>query len=271
MKISLLNFYSKNKKSTYQSFLKSTSGACAAAFALLLTGCGGSNSNDNENVVQPDSVLGVWFGQATTLEGGQEQVIIAVSPEGEAVMYSEVSRDTLIAHGSVSENIFSSHDTMLYPGADMTRHGSMQVTAIGDSLDGSATVSGRILGFSAKKVNSTDDVSLSDISGNYSASWAGSVYTRSFAIDGDGRISGSDTNGCLYSGSVEPVNGVSALFSITVKAEICETNFEYKGLLAYGAFPFDYQSSINERKGILVAYYIFYYPFATKHVKKTYN
>ncbi|WP_394222089.1 hypothetical protein [Alteromonas gracilis] len=252
MKSSLTSYF-KNTKSRNLSTLKSTSGICVIACALFLTGCGGGSSNDNEDVVQPDSVLGVWFGQATTLEGGQDNVVLAVSPEGKAFMFSEASHDTLIAHGSANENLFSSNDTMLYPGAAMTRYGSMQATAVGSSLDGSATVSGRTLEYSVAKVESKADVSLSDIAGNYSASRADGAYTRSFAIDVDGIISGSDTNGCLYSGAVESINGVDAIFNITVKAEVCYNDFEYKGLLAYGVFPFEYQNSINEREGIVIA------------------
>tara|TARA_Y100001956_G_C4081281_1_gene168549 strand:- start:125 stop:979 length:855 start_codon:yes stop_codon:yes gene_type:complete len=243
----------KSKTSTLLEFIKNSSGVSAIACAVLLTGCGGSSSNDNDSIVRPDSVLGIWFGQATTVEGGQEMVLIAVSPEGKATMFSEASRDTLIAHGSVSENVFSSEDTMLYPGANMTRRGSMQATATEDSLEGSATVSGRILGFSADKVDSSEDVSLTDIAGNYSTSRAEGSYTRSFAIDADGIISGSDSNGCSYSGAVEPISGMSALFNITVKADVCFDDFEYEGLLAYGAFPFEFQNSINERKGIVIA------------------
>lgn len=135
----------------------------------------------------------------------------------------------------------------------MTRHGSMQATATEDSLEGSATVSGRILGFSADKVGSSEDVSLTDIAGNYSTSRAEGSYTRSFAIDADGIISGSDSNGCLYSGAVDPISGMRALFNITVKADVCFDDFEYEGLLAYGVFPFEFQNSINERKGIVIA------------------
>lgn len=246
-----LNFYFKDRILANLSCVKPPFGAIAIVSVLLLAACGGTGSNDS--VVQTDSVIGVWFGQATTVDGGQENVVIAVSPEGKAAMFSEASRDTLIAHGSTSENTFTSDDAMLYPGANMTRHGSMQATAIGDSLDGSATVSGSILDFSATKVSSTDDVSLTDIAGNYTSSWANDSHTRSFAIDIDGIISGSDTNGCLYSGAVEPINGASALFNVTVKANVCFEDFEYEGLLAFGVFPFEYQNAINERKGIVIA------------------
>jgi hypothetical protein len=46
---------------------------------------------------------------------------------------------------------------------------------------------------------------------------------------------------------------MSALFNITVKADVCFDDIEYEGLLAYGAFPFEFQNSINERKGIVIA------------------
>lgn len=247
------SYLNSSLKHKTQAFLMDIAGVSVVACSLFLTGCGGSSSNDKDSALQTDSVLGIWFGQATTGEDGQEAIVIAVSPEGKAIMFSEASHNTLIAHGSVSENIFSSDDTMLYPGTGMTRQGAMQVTAVEDSLEGSSTVSDGALGFSTTKVGSSNDVSLIDIAGNYSSSWSEGSYTRSFAIDADGIISGSDTNGCVFSGTVEPISGVTAIFSITVKADVCFEDFVYEGLLAYGVFPFEFQNSINDRKGIVIA------------------
>lgn len=253
MDISSDYYLNSSLKHKTQAFLMDITGVSVVACSLFLTGCGGSSSNDNDSALQTDSVLGIWFGQATTGEDGREAIVIAVSPEGKAIMFSEASHNTLIAHGSVSENIFSSDDTMLYPGTGMTRQGAMQVTAVEDSLEGSSTVSDGGLGFSTTKVGSSNDVSLIDIAGNYSSSWTEGSYTRSFAIDADGIISGSDTNGCVFSGTVEPISGVTAIFSITVKADVCFEDFVYEGLLAYGVFPFEFQNSINDRKGIVIA------------------
>lgn len=251
MKIPLYTYF-KNRTLAFSSFINDKACFGSLLCAFLLVGCGGS-SNDNDSVIRPNSVLGVWFGQTSTVEDGQEEVVIAVSSEGKTIVFSQASRDTLIAHGDISEDTFTSDDTMLYPGEGMTKHGTMQLTANGDSLEGSATVSGLTLDFSANKVSATEDVSLIDIAGNYASSWSGGAYTRSFAIDNEGMISGSDTNGCVYSGSVEQISGINSLFDITIKAETCFEDFEYKGLLAYGVFPFEYQNSIIERNGIVIA------------------
>ncbi|WP_334057720.1 hypothetical protein [Alteromonas sp. S005] len=251
MKIPLYTYF-RNRTLAISGFINDKTYFASLVCAFLLVGCGGS-SNDNDGVVRPDSMLGVWFGNTSTVEGGQEEVVIAVSSKGKTIVFSQASRDTLIAHGDISEGTFTSDDTMLYPGEGMTRHGTMQLTANGGSLEGSATVSGLTLNFSANKVGVTEDASLIDIAGNYSSSWSDSAYTRSFAIDNEGMISGSDTNGCVYSGSVEPISGISSLFDITIKAEVCFEDFEYEGLLAYGVFPFEYQNSIVERNGIVLA------------------
>ena len=247
-----LNFHFESKKSIFSVFVKYNIGVSVLACILLLAGCGGSSSSSDDTIVQPDSVAGLWFGQVTTVEGESEKVLMAVSPKGKAVMFSEASHNALIARGSLSENTFLSDDTMLYPGTGMTRQGTMLASALQNSIDGSATLSGTVINFSAVRVSSTEDVSLTDIAGNYSSSWNEGLYTRSFAIDIDGIISGSDTNGCLYSGVVEPFNAVDALFDITIKADVCFDDFEYKGLLAYGVFPFEYQNSINHRKGVVI-------------------
>ncbi len=245
-----LNSHFKKKSSTRLPLLKTPFIVGLMTGTLLIMGCGGDNTNDS--VEQTNPVLGVWFGQATTIEGEQENVVIAVSPEGKAVMFSHASHNMLIAHGVVSESIFSSEDTMYYPGDNMTRYGSMQASAVGDSLDGSASVSGRILGFSATKMSSQNSVTLTDIAGNYSKTWENVSYTRSFSIDSDGVISGSDTEGCVYSGAVEPISGMNTLFNVTINAEVCANSFEYDGLLTYGVFPFSYEGSTNERKGIVI-------------------
>jgi hypothetical protein len=221
--------------------------------ALYLTACSGNNDvRDIDSVEEVDSAIGIWFGEATTIDSEQESVVVAVSSEGKAIMFAEKSSNVLIANEVVGTNVITSEDTMYYPKDNMTRYGSMQASATSDMLEGTATVSGSVIEFSATTVTSQDIITLTDVAGNYSDSSSDNTFTRSFAIDNEGVISGSDTAGCIYSGNVEPIADVNTLLNITVEVDTCFEDFTYEGLLAYGTFPFDYEGAINDRKGIVI-------------------
>ena len=251
-----LQFSFKNKSTTQVSF-KLCMKALVAVLILFMTGCGGSSSSDGFAFPEESSLVGVFFGDAIIADERLEKVVVAISPEGKAIVYSEASNDMLIAHGSITDVTFKSEDTMFYPGSSMTREGSMEVSIDGDKLVGSATVSGMPIFIDATYLPAENNVSLADIRGNYvtsrSSAVDNSVYTRSIAIDSDGIISGSDTNGCLFSGFAETISEASTLFNVTIKAESCFEDFEYKGLLAYGVFPFDIENVTNNREGIVIA------------------
>lgn len=215
---------------------------------LSVTAC--NSSDDKDEIVQPNSVVGVWFGQATTLEGENEDVVIAISPEGKTVLFAETTNNMFITNATVSENSVTSEDTMYYPADNMTRNGAMHAMVFDASLDGAAI--DNAIEFTAQKIVLQNTITLTDVTGNYSIASPDNDYVRTFAIDSDGFITGSDTVGCVYSGSVEPIDGVNALFNVSINVESCFENFEYQGLLAYGTFPFNYDGGVNERPGIVV-------------------
>jgi len=251
LKISL-NSQFKNAHSTTGAFLKSLILVTAIACTLCLAAC--SDNSDNVDAEQTDDVTGIWFGQATTVEGDQENVVLAIAPGGTAVLFAEESLNMFLSNGVVSSNEFTSEDTMYYPRDGMTRYGSVQASADDGKLDGVAHLSGSVIEFSATKLVAQDTISLRDIAGNYSRTSTDefSTYTLSVAIDDDGMISGSNSVGCLYSGNVEPVAGINALFNVSIKVESCYEDLDYHGLLAFGVFPFNYDGAINEREGIVI-------------------
>lgn len=138
--------------------------------ALCLTSCSDNNGNDAV-VIQADSVTEVWFGEATKIDNEQDSVVVAVSCE----------------------------NAMCYPKDNMTRYGSTQASSTSVLLEGTATVSGSVIEFSATRIVSQDTTTLAYIAGNYSQSVSDYSYTRSIAIDINSLISGSDTSGCIYS------------------------------------------------------------------------
>lgn len=239
------------KKATLNSnvLFRSTIIASVTLSTLFLSAC--SDSNDNNDIEDTNSVIGVWFGQATTFEDEQESVVIAVSPDGTAILYASGSGNMFITNGTLSTDGVTSDDVMYYPKDGMTRNGPLQASAQGDTLEGVGF--NDTIEFSASRIASQYEVTLEDIAGNYSQSFSGSSYMLSFAIDSDGLLSGSNTIGCVYSGYVEPIANVNGLFDITIQVDSCFENFEYNGLLAYGVFPFEYEGGVNDRSGIVIA------------------
>ena len=70
MKIPLYTYF-RNRTLAISGFINDKTYFASLVCAFLLVGCGGS-SNDNDGVVRPDSMLGVWFGNTSTVEGGQD-------------------------------------------------------------------------------------------------------------------------------------------------------------------------------------------------------
>jgi len=251
MKLSHSRLKSTSVKNT--AFYRSSTIIGVTLSALYLAACSDNNDASAIDAVEEvDSAFGIWFGEATTIDNEQESVVVVVSSEGKAILFAEKSSNVLIANDVVGTNVITSEDTMYYPKDSMTRYGSMQASATSDILEGTATVSGSVIEFSATTVTSQDIITLTDVAGNYSDSSSDNTFTRSFAIDNEGVISGSDTAGCIYSGNVEPIADVNTLFNITVEVDTCFEDFTYEGLLAYGTFPFDYEGAINDRKGIVI-------------------
>jgi len=195
-------FHSRLKSTSVKNtaFYRSSTIIGVTLSALYLTACSDNNDTSGIDAVEEvDSAFGIWFGEATTIDNEQESVVVAVSSEGKAILFAEKSSNVLIANDVVGTNVITSEDTMYYPKDNMTRHGSMHASATSDMLEGTATVSGSVIKFSATRVVSQDTNTLADIAGNYFQSSSDTPYTRSLAIDIDGITSGSDTAGCVYS------------------------------------------------------------------------
>ncbi|MAI36326.1 hypothetical protein [Alteromonas sp.] len=195
-------FHSRLKSTSVKNtaFYRSSTIIGVTLSALYLTACSDNNDTSGIDAVEEvDSAFGIWFGEATTIDNEQESVVVAVSSEGKAILFAEKSSNVLIANDVVGTNVITSEDTMYYPKDNMTRHGSMHASATSDMLEGTATVSGSVIKFSATRVVSQDTNTLADIAGNYFQSSSDTPYTRSLAIDIDGITNGSDTAGCVYS------------------------------------------------------------------------
>lgn len=195
-------FHSRLKSTSVKNtaFYRSSTIIGVTLSALYLIACSDNNDTSGIDAVEEvDSAFGIWFGEATTIDNEQESVVVAVSSEGKAILFAEKSSNVLIANDVVGTNVITSEDTMYYPKDNMTRHGSMHASATSDMLEGTATVSGSVIKFSATRVVSQDTNTLADIAGNYFQSSSDTPYTRSLAIDIDGITNGSDTAGCVYS------------------------------------------------------------------------
>jgi hypothetical protein len=105
------------------------------------------------------------------------------------------------------------------------------------SITGTATIDGNeVSSFNLiMSENSTDGASLDIVMGNYTSV----EKATSIAIDADGFISGSDTDGCQYHGSLSIPDVSVNTYKITYELTSCgDLNGNYSGLATY-AYLFD--------------------------------
>lgn len=200
---------------------------------LSLVACGGSDSsNEVEVVVDPVDVMpiGLWQGSITA-DGGSYDVVGMIAPSGEARFISadgeqnrfniKLSGDSYTAEGvgyDINGNFL----------ADIELSGAYTPA----TLNGTAKVNSVVMSTFTLTIadNSKEGASLSTVSGNYSDV----NQSVSIAIDADGVLSGSDIEGCIYTGAVKVPESSVNVYSLAMDISSCaEFDGSYTGLATY--------------------------------------
>lgn len=198
----------------------------ALSSLFVLSACGGSGGNGSTT----NEMGGIWKGTILLVDEITPQDSIGlISESGLSVFLA--SGDLAIVHLSTSNNNFSGNYTEYYE-ENGANDGSISGTFIADnSFTGSAYFEGEktsSLSFSYDSLNSRTP-SLETISGTYSDTENG--YTQTFNIDSDGDITGSDTDGCVFGGSVSIPNINYNIYNVKLTASNCgELTGTYNGL-----------------------------------------
>lgn len=209
-----------------------------AIIASTLTACGGGGSESANTSITPETPstptqvmpIGLWEGEVVS-EGISYQTWGFVAPDGEArFITNDGEQDKAMI--TLNGNDFTG-DILGY-GFDglLIASGTIAGTYSSTSISGSTTVGGsEISTFSFDVSEHSDDgASLDTVKGNYSTIDA----ETSMAIDADGLLSGSDTDGCQYSGNVTVPDSSVNIYKLVLEVSSCGAfNSTYSGLATY--------------------------------------
>lgn len=206
--------------------------------SLAACGGGGSDSANEKQETQPVEVMpiGLWEGQLTTISDNSSIAVAAlIAPNGEVRFITddgEQDNGIFVLDGSAFSGDFKVYDyDGLYVGNGTVSGDYTSTSITGSSFVNSVKVTTFSLSISDQ---SGGGANLSTITGNY-ATQGGET---SVAIDVDGLLSGSDTDGCQYSGKLTIPDSSVNVYDMALTVSSCgQFNGEYNGLATY-AKPF---------------------------------
>lgn len=209
--------------------------------SLTLIACGGGGGGTPAtDTTATQSASGIWRGTVTSvIDGTAYDAVGLITESGEVIFFTEDGEQTL-GSITVDGNEFNANLTSYAPLGTLysqNNSGSIAGTASGtvtekSSLSGNASYSGSV---TSKFTFSYDSIyernsSLSLVAGTYSDT-DGSGYTETYSIDSLGNISGSDSNGCQFSGRIQILDSNYNVYRITLTVTNCgAANDAYSGL-----------------------------------------
>jgi hypothetical protein len=224
----------------------------AVSSVLTLSACGGGSSSGGSNTASPaQSAGGIWTGMVTNVDGTSYDAAGFITESGELRFITddgEQTTGTITVTGGQHTASLTSYAPF---GTVFTQNGVSVIsgTASG-ALQERSTFSGTttFAGVETSSFSFTyDDIyerdsTLAVISGIYSDS-DGLGYTETYTIDSAGTITGSDTDGCIFNGSVSILNSNYNMYRINLSVDNCgNLNGAYIGLGALG----DEGGSLND-------------------------
>ena len=214
--------------------------------SFLTISCGGGGGSDDNtedrNVTENDSPGGIWQGKVTFTDTDETNEAIAfITEAGTLRMLSDDGEQT-IGDVTVTGTSFTASITSYAPNGmvfDINNSPVLSGTAEGEinersSLSGTTTVENQVTSTFSFTYDSAYEQtsSLSAISGRYSDSDE-TGYTETYTINDQGVITGSDSDGCQFSGQVQIINSDFNLYRIEITVTNCgELNDDYAGLAA---------------------------------------
>lgn len=198
-----------------------------ALFAALLTACGGGGGSDY--VPPGEYTQGIWRG-TVTLDGMNLGLVVGmIDDQGNAnlILYAGDSQlsGTISSIGSEVNKSFSNLSLFAIGGDLSDVYGAVSGTVLaGSSLAATfSSAGGRMLELDLRFDSLyLRQASLSAIAGDWRYGESG--YTIDWQIDASGALSGTDTNGCSYSGQVSVPNASHNLYKMRYEISACTIN-----------------------------------------------
>lgn len=212
-----------------------------ATLVMSLAACGGSGGSggSDSSVTEKDALqptvkevmpIGLWEGVALN-NGVSYHTVVLIAPDGEARVFSddgEQDKMTLVLDGNKFSSDLVGFD---YNGA-LEGTGVVTGEYSSSTITGSVSVGGQQASTFSLAISdqSSDGASLSTVTGNYVTE----DQETSVAIDSDGLISGSDTDGCQYEGVISVPDSSVNIYSLTLDVSSCGNgDGAYTGLATY--------------------------------------
>jgi len=211
-------------KAQFKATFKKVCTICVVALMVVWSGCGGgySGGGGGGSTNYAGQAQGVYSG--TTSSGSTFESIVLPNDKIYAI-YGTVSGNVLTLDGMVAGQGTSGNDTFtastvtdfLYTGAVNT--GTLTATDVpGSSITGTLTENGTPITFNgtaSSSFNYNTPASVSDITGT----WTGTLLDGSpttVTINSNGSLSGSDSSGCSFTGTVTADSSNKNFFDISV-------------------------------------------------------
>lgn len=211
-------------------FSISTFTLALSAFFLVACGDSGSESDNSSALLQRVMMpTGVWQGTSLyQMDGSIYTVVGLIAPNGEARLIADSGEQVKGKLNLYGQTFSGNMVSYSYSGSLLYR-GSFSGSYTQDTINAETIINGNV----------TSKVSLNlDPSTHLGASLervAGTFVTAdqqtSIGIDKGGAISGSDTRGCIYIGSIQAPDTNINVYSISLGVSNCgEFNGNYSGL-----------------------------------------
>ena len=218
----------------------------ALAAGLLLAGCGGDGGGDGNGSATPvppptgsppppatASSTGLWKGTLTSPEGTTSELVGFVDPAGDSVWMTPAGRvfDGVIASAPAGDQLqLRLHD---YDIDRMGTHEMVQMrieTHTTSLLEGRFQVGTASEDFRAERHEAWERAgSLDTLAGVYTRS-LGSGYTMTMSVTRNGELTGSDTLGCQWTGTVTIPDPQHNLYHVAAGVSACgDRDGHYEG------------------------------------------
>lgn len=218
------------------------------ALTLLLVACGGGSPGSESTVPEPNPSptpspaptptehevpAGLWFGTSTYLANNATfRVGALIAPSGEVHFIADDGEQVRGMLTSQGQNI--SGEALFFDDVGLfIRAGTISGSYTEEAISADVSVDGTLisqLSFAVDPMNRFG-ASLERLEGTY----ATQDQSISFVADDAGAISGSDNDGCVYTGDVKVPDPQINIFEVSLEIENCDTtNGIYTGLAALG-------------------------------------
>jgi hypothetical protein len=237
----------------------------------FLTACGGGggggdgSSSGNPPGAPPaadQAMGGIWFGTSTnSLEPGVVNGVFALSTDDGEFRFITGQGIQAVGSFAVSGTHFSGTSIDTAPSGSVLANGQVSTTS---TYSGTITEHESVEGAWSSATGESGDFvltyddrhatasSLATVTGTYTSFDESDLPYGTITVDPSGNITGSDTAGCVYGGSVQIIDPRYNMYRVNVTIANCgELDGSYSGLGAYDSVDASFAYQIDNTQFIV--------------------